>query len=186
MAVQCRFMATSYSFCTLDSGCLHLARAPRPTMRRFPLPPAPTVAPYTRRVTLRLQTQDVRKYLLTDTVRRTTSAMVRAGATPVRTLTPPKRIKRWCVLRSPHVNKTSREHFWMHTHSRIMEFDLPTTQRAAPFVVVRNLPRVAARVQENSPGLALLRQLWDGAKAGAADKGSKTTKANKETVELNA
>ena len=33
----------------------------------------------------------------------------------------PTRIRRYCVLRSPHVNKKSREHFESRTHSRLMD-----------------------------------------------------------------
>lgn len=76
---------------------------------------------------------------------------------------PPRRIKRWCVLRSPHVNKTSREHFWMHTHTRILQWDAgPDVERAAPYVIAQNMsPIVATRVQENMPGLMALRPVWD-------------------------
>lgn len=128
----------------------------------------PTVAPevgrFARRVTYRIQTQDVRKYLLSDVVRRARGALVRAGGTYVRTLAPPKRIKRWCVLRSPHVNKTSREHFWMHTHTRILQCDIPADDAealAASHVIARNLPHVAVRIEHNSPGLCMLGTLWD-------------------------
>ena len=33
----------------------------------------------------------------------------------------PIRIKRFCVLRSPHVDKDSREHFELRIHKRIIE-----------------------------------------------------------------
>ncbi len=33
----------------------------------------------------------------------------------------PTRIKRWTVLRSPHVNKKSREQFEMRTHKRLID-----------------------------------------------------------------
>jgi len=40
----------------------------------------------------------------------------------------PTNIKRFCVLRSPHVNKKSREHFEMRTHKRVVEIIEPTPQ----------------------------------------------------------
>lgn len=40
----------------------------------------------------------------------------------------PTNIKRFCVLRSPHVNKKSREHFEMRTHKRLLEIVEPTQQ----------------------------------------------------------
>jgi len=33
----------------------------------------------------------------------------------------PTRIQRFCVLRSPHVNSRSREHFEIRTHKRLIE-----------------------------------------------------------------
>ena len=33
----------------------------------------------------------------------------------------PTKIKRFCVLRSPHVDKDSREHFEIRTHKRILD-----------------------------------------------------------------
>lgn len=42
-------------------------------------------------------------------------------------LLPTKR-KIYCVLRSPHVDKKSREHFEMRTHKRIIDIYEPTAQ----------------------------------------------------------
>jgi len=39
-----------------------------------------------------------------------------AGPIPI-----PTRIERFCVLRSPHADKKSREHFERRTHSRLIE-----------------------------------------------------------------
>lgn len=33
----------------------------------------------------------------------------------------PTRIERFCVLRSPHIDKKSREHFEMRTHKRVID-----------------------------------------------------------------
>ena len=33
----------------------------------------------------------------------------------------PKRTRRWCLLKSPHVNKKSREHFELRIHKRIID-----------------------------------------------------------------
>ena len=38
----------------------------------------------------------------------------------------PTRIERFTVLRSPHVNKKSREQFEMRTHKRLLEIQDPT------------------------------------------------------------
>lgn len=38
----------------------------------------------------------------------------------------PTRIERYTVLRSPHIDKKSREQFEMHTHKRLIEIARPT------------------------------------------------------------
>ena len=40
----------------------------------------------------------------------------------------PTRRRLYCVLRSPHVNKKSREHFETRTHKRIIDIHNPTKQ----------------------------------------------------------
>lgn len=40
----------------------------------------------------------------------------------------PTRIKRFCVLRSPHVDKDSREHFEMRISKRFLDVKLNTTE----------------------------------------------------------
>jgi len=40
----------------------------------------------------------------------------------------PTIINRWTVLRSPHVDKTSREQFEMRTHKRLLDIVDPTPQ----------------------------------------------------------
>lgn len=45
----------------------------------------------------------------------------------------------YCVLRSPHVNKDSREHFEIRTHRRLIDV-YPTSLEAAYSLVNINLP----------------------------------------------
>ena len=40
----------------------------------------------------------------------------------------PVKIERWTVLRSPHVDKKSREQFEMRTHKRLLDIVDPTPQ----------------------------------------------------------
>ncbi len=56
---------------------------------------------------------------IVDTAKRT-GAIVR-GPVPL-----PTRIERYTVLRSPHVNKKSREQFEIRTHKRIIDIVQPT------------------------------------------------------------
>jgi small subunit ribosomal protein S10 len=56
-----------------------------------------------------------------DTARRTGAKV--SGPIPL-----PTRINRWTVLRSPHVDKKSREQFEIRTHKRLMDILDPTPQ----------------------------------------------------------
>ena len=40
----------------------------------------------------------------------------------------PTTIKRFCVIRSPHVDKDSREHFEIRTHKRLIDIIQPTSK----------------------------------------------------------
>lgn len=50
----------------------------------------------------------------------------RTGASPVGPIPLPTRRKIYCVLRSPHVDKDSREHFETRTHRRIIDIYQPS------------------------------------------------------------
>ena len=58
---------------------------------------------------------------IVDTARKTGARVV--GPVPLPTV-----INKFCVLRSPHVNKKSREHFEIRTHKRMMDIMEPTQQ----------------------------------------------------------
>ncbi len=53
-------------------------------------------------------------------------AAERTGASVVGPVPMPTRIKRFCVIRSPHVDKDSREHFEIRTHKRLVDILDPT------------------------------------------------------------
>jgi hypothetical protein len=68
------------------------------------------------------------------------------------------------VLRSPHVNKTSREHFWMRIHRRAFDWDAPVgaVPDMAERQIAETLPtNVAVRVTVNAPAIYRLHELWD-------------------------
>ena len=48
-------------------------------------------------------------------------AAERTGAAVAGPIPMPTSIRRFCVLRSPHVNKKSREHFELRIHKRIID-----------------------------------------------------------------
>ena len=67
----------------------------------------------------KLLDQSVRGIL--DTAKRTGAVV--AGPIPL-----PVKINRYTVLRSPHVNKKSREQFEVRCHKRLLEISDPTSQ----------------------------------------------------------
>jgi small subunit ribosomal protein S10 len=58
---------------------------------------------------------------IVDTARKTGAKIV--GPIPL-----PTRVNKFCVLRSPHVNKKSREQFEIRTHKRLLDILEPTQQ----------------------------------------------------------
>src|SRR3990167_10210060 len=58
---------------------------------------------------------------IVETVRRTGGHI--AGPIPL-----PTHIERYCVLRSPHTDKKSREHFEIRTYKRLVDIFEPTQQ----------------------------------------------------------
>lgn len=50
-----------------------------------------------------------------------------AGASVAGPVPLPTRIRKYTVLRSPHVNKDSREQFEMRTHQRLLDFHDPSS-----------------------------------------------------------
>jgi small subunit ribosomal protein S10 len=56
------------------------------------------------------------------------AAAERTGAVVVGPVPLPTRIKRVCVIRSPHIDKDSREHFELLTHKRLVDIQEPTAR----------------------------------------------------------
>ena len=56
------------------------------------------------------------------------STAKRTGASVRGPVPLPNRIKKFCVIRSPHVNKKSQEQFEMRTHKRLLDIEDPTPQ----------------------------------------------------------
>mgnify|MGYP001389770926 CR=1 FL=1 len=55
-------------------------------------------------------------------------AAERTGALVVGPVPLPTTIKRFCVIRSPHIFKDSREHFELRTHNRLVDIMEPTSR----------------------------------------------------------
>jgi len=78
------------------------------------------------KIRIRLKAYDHK--LLDQSVQEILDAAKRTGARVSGPIPLPTEINRFCVLRSPHVDKKSREHFEMRTHKRLLDILDPTQQ----------------------------------------------------------
>lgn len=79
-----------------------------------------------QRIRIRLTGFDHR--LLDQSARNIVETARRTGANIVGPIPLPVKINRYTVLRSPHVNKKSREQFEMRSFKRLLEISEPTSQ----------------------------------------------------------
>ena len=80
----------------------------------------------TQKIRIRLKSYDHR--LLDQSVSEIVENARRTGARVVGPIPLPVRINRFTVLRSPHVDKKSREQFEIRTHKRLVDIMQPTSQ----------------------------------------------------------
>ncbi len=77
-----------------------------------------------QKIRIRLKACDYR--LLDKSVRDIVETARRTGARVKGPIPLPTRINKYCVLRSPHVDKKSREQFEIRTHKRLMDIIEPS------------------------------------------------------------
>ena len=70
---------------------------------------------------IRIRLQSFDHWLLDQSVKDIVYKAKRTGAKVSGPIPLPTRIQRFCVLRSPHVDKRSREHFEMRIHNRLID-----------------------------------------------------------------
>ncbi len=80
----------------------------------------------TQKIRIRLKGYDHR--LLDQSVVEIMDTAKRTGAKVSGPIPLPTKINRWTVLRSPHVDKKSREQFEIRTHKRLLDILDPTPQ----------------------------------------------------------
>lgn len=80
----------------------------------------------TQKIRIRLKAYDHR--LLDQSAAEIVDTAKRTGAKVVGPIPLPTSINKFCVLRSPHVDKKSREQFEIRTHKRLMDILEPTQQ----------------------------------------------------------
>lgn len=66
--------------------------------------------------------------ILDQSAEQIVEAAERTGAQVAGPIPLPTSIKRFCVIRSPHVFKDSREHFELRTHNRLIDVLEPTSK----------------------------------------------------------
>ncbi len=80
----------------------------------------------TQKIRIRLRAFDYK--LLDQSVTEIVDTAMRTGAKVAGPIPLPTRINKYCVLRSPHVDKKSREQFEIRTHKRLLDIIEPTQQ----------------------------------------------------------
>ena len=84
------------------------------------------MAEQTQKIKIKLKAYDHK--LLDRSVGEIVETTKRTGAKVIGPIPLPTVKIRWTVLRSPHVDKKSREQFEIRTHKRILEIQEPTPQ----------------------------------------------------------
>ena len=120
--------ARTHGFRLQASGFRTLWLVPEPGARR-PKPAGNSemaTAPFSEKIRIRLKAYDYRVLdqsttEIVDTAKRTGARL--AGPVPL-----PTEKNKWTVLRSPHVDKKSREQFEIRTHKRLIDIFEPTPQ----------------------------------------------------------
>ena len=80
----------------------------------------------TDKIRIKLKAYDHK--LLDQSTKEIVDTAKRTGATVAGPIPMPTSINKFCVLRSPHVDKKSREQFEMRTHRRLLDILEPTQQ----------------------------------------------------------
>ncbi len=78
------------------------------------------------RIRVRLRAFDIE--LIDQSAKAIVQTVLKAGSKVSGPIPLPTRINKFTVLRSPHVNKKSREQFEMRTHKRLIDISEPTAR----------------------------------------------------------
>jgi small subunit ribosomal protein S10 len=78
------------------------------------------------KIRIRMESYDHR--VLDQSATEIVATAKRTGAKVVGPIPLPTRIERYTVLRSPHVDKKSREQFEIRTHKRLIDIEEPTSK----------------------------------------------------------
>jgi len=79
-----------------------------------------------QRIRIKLKAYD--HQVVDESARKIAETVIRTQAIVHGPVPLPTRVHRYCVIRSPHVYKDSREHFEIRTHKRLIDIFEPTSQ----------------------------------------------------------
>jgi len=99
---------------------------PAAVAAKAPAAPQPAAGPSRQRIRIRLKGYDAR--LLDRSTLDIVETAKRTGAAVVGPIPLPTKFERFTTLRSPHVDKKSREQFEIRTHKRLVEILNPTAK----------------------------------------------------------
>jgi len=88
----------------------------------------------TQKIRIRLKAYDHK--VLDQFTKRIVATAQRTGATVAGPIPLPTEKQIFCVLRSPHVDKKSREHFEIRTHKRLIDILKPTQKTIESFMTL--------------------------------------------------
>ena len=75
---------------------------------------------------LRISVKAYESGILDNSCTKIVDAVKASGIDAVGPIPLPTKLRRYCVLTSPHVNKDARDHFEIRTHKRIIDIYKPT------------------------------------------------------------
>ena len=75
---------------------------------------------------LRISVKAYESNILDSACIKIVDAIKASGIEPVGPVPLPTKLRRYCVLTSPHVNKKARDHFEIRTHKRIIDVYKPS------------------------------------------------------------
>lgn len=97
------------------------------------------------KIRLKLKAYDHR--VLDKSVKAIVDAVRRSGAKLIGPVPLPTKIRRYTVLRSPHVNKDSREQFEIRVHSRMIDITFATGDTVESLMKLDLAPEVDVEVR---------------------------------------
>ena len=89
---------------------------------------------------IRVRLESFNHELLDSSCRKIVDLVQRSELNTISMVPLPTDKRIYCVLRSPHVNKDSREHFEIRTHKRILEISYDSSVNIFDLLVKSDLP----------------------------------------------